>query len=191
LNILDASCETLNPDETRVAIESLRDPDWLKLRKIASIHASRCKANWEDILNEAFCRALEDRRKCKKNLNIIVFLDGTMRSIANYRNKASKSDPLEHVIPIFKETDEGLVITVDLPDNCTPDNELEAQQTLESFEELFDGDDEATMVLMGHQDNLPPNEIQELAGLNKTQYATVLRRIRRRFEKLATEGATK
>ena len=192
MNDLDSESNTLNPDEFRLKVDSLQDADWIRLRKIASIHAAKCNADWEDILNEALVRALDGRRKCKKDLSVIVFLDGAMRSIVNSWNKASKTTPTANAAQLYTDTDEGQELTIDHPpDNSTPDMIMEAQEMLDKFEALFEGDDEALMVLMGQQDDLPPDEIQELTGLDKTQYATVLRRIRRRFEKLVATGEKK
>ena len=190
MNALAPDDDYLSPGELRAAVDEFQGADWIRLRKIASIHAMKCKAEWQEILDEAMCRALDGTRKCRKNLSIIVFFDGAMRSIVSSWNKEAKTEPTEKAMPLLIETEEGRELTVDPPDSSTPDLELEVQEKLTELEELFEDDDEATMVLMGQQDNLSPSEIQELTGLNQTQYATVLRQLRRRCEKLQFGNVT-
>lgn len=77
------------------------------------------------------------------------------------------------------------------PDMDTPDEILIAKQTLEKIDQSFNSDEKAQMVFMGQIDGLSPQGIQEVAGLGPVEYASTLRAIRRRIDKLDAEGLFK
>jgi DNA-directed RNA polymerase specialized sigma24 family protein len=65
----------------------------------------------------------------------------------------------------------------------TPEEILTAKQTLEEIDQIIK-DDEA-MVVMAQLDGYSPQQIQETVGLTPSQYASTLRSIRRKLNKLA------
>ena len=66
---------------------------------------------------------------------------------------------------------------------ATATNPLEAQQ----IEQALSGDETMEMVFMAQMDGYSPNEIQDLVGLSEVKYASTLRAIRRRLNKLDIE----
>jgi DNA-directed RNA polymerase specialized sigma24 family protein len=74
-----------------------------------------------------------------------------------------------------------------ITDLDTPLEILLAKETLQKFDDLFRNDENAQMVLMGKLDNLSAAEIQEVAGLSAVEYASLLRSIRRRYDKLTVK----
>ena len=180
------------PDEIKEQLEKLSQADWFRLEKTADYLVWGLAITSDDLLNEIFCRTLEGARKCPHNVPIVVFLIGAMRSaVSSYLDKR-KHDPLEQAIhsdSIDQEDSmlfEGNQFSLD-----TPDEIILAQQTLDRINELFKGDDNAQMVLMGQMDGYSPEEIQSLTGLNPTEYASTLRSIRRKHEKLIAEEQPK
>ena len=180
---------TLSVGEVQAAIEALGDADWLRLRKAAAIYANRCnpRLDSDELLDEAFSRTLLNDRKCPEGLSMVVFLGGVMKSIVSKGElRRNKKDALSHIDSSHCLTDDEMSFAI--PTACSPAEELIAIETFEQALTLFENDEEASMVIMSKQDNMAPHEIQELMGINQTQYNTILRRISRKYSKLIQGG---
>jgi DNA-directed RNA polymerase specialized sigma24 family protein len=186
----EAEPQTLSMDELRLAIESFGEADWIRLNKIAKILANGRQITWEDLLQEAICRALSAVRRCPRDVAPTVFLGNAMRSIASASDKERPHDPLQ-IAESIHANDEGdephPVMEIEDPKG-SPEDFAIAREALEEIDVLFANDEAAQLVIMGRIDGLSPEEIQEVAGLDRTGYATVLRRIRRHIEKHESTG---
>ena len=80
-------------EEMRKAVGALSKGEMLNLYGMSSDIAIRYKLDPRDLLNEAFVRALDGRRKCPKNVNIVAFLFWTMKSIVSSKAKSNKKHP--------------------------------------------------------------------------------------------------
>jgi DNA-directed RNA polymerase specialized sigma24 family protein len=76
-------------DEIADAIRSFTPAQWARLRLVAKKYAWRCKLDPEDLLQEAFRRAWEERdgRKCPVHVDVVKFLAEAMRSIERRSRK--------------------------------------------------------------------------------------------------------
>jgi hypothetical protein len=103
-----AELQTLSGDELRLAIESFGDADWIRLNKIAQILAYGRQVTWQDLLQEAMCRALSGVRRCPRDVAPAVFLGNAMWSIASASDKERRHDPLQlaESIHVGEEDDE-------------------------------------------------------------------------------------
>lgn len=113
-----------------------------------------------------------------------------MRSIASASDKERRHDPLQlaESIHLGEEGDESHpAMEIKDPSGSLEDLAI-AREALEEIDVLFANDEAAQLVIMGRMDGLSPEEIQEVAGLDRTGYATVLRRIRRHIEKHESTG---
>ena len=63
----------------------------------------------------------------------------------------------------------------------SPECQAAAVETLARIEEVFRHDGNALKVMAGMAIGMSPQEIQQETGMNKTQYASTQRRIRRRL----------
>ena len=63
------------------------------------------------------------------------------------------------------------------------------KQTLEEIDQVLKGDE--AMVVMAQLDGYTPQQIQETVGLTPTQYASTLRAIRRKLDKLENKESLK
>jgi DNA-directed RNA polymerase specialized sigma24 family protein len=130
------------------------------------------------------CRTLEGRRRFPPELPVIQYLFGVMKSIASSVLKASNTDPLSGSVPLHPvdDLDPTDNLPVDTADQVTPEGIIAINQLLTQIEALFSDHDCAFMVFVGKMDGSSPEEIQEITGLDKTAYASVLRLIRRRLD---------
>jgi len=174
--------DDLSVDEFKENLNSLTEAKWIKLGKSAEYLCMGLAIEGQDILNLAFCKALEGKRKCPRGLPVEIFIYGAMESLVYAYLKKRKRDPL-HLTVKMSEEDDSLDINDLQPTIDTPEEILIAKQTLEEIDRIIK-DDEA-MVIMAQLDGYSPQQIQETVGLTPTRYASTLKAIRRKLDKLA------
>jgi DNA-directed RNA polymerase specialized sigma24 family protein len=178
--------DVLSVSDIKLRIDSLSEAEWMKLGKSAEILCWGLAIEGQDLLNIAICKILEGKRKCPSDLPVIVTLYGVMKSLVSAYIKKRKRDPLAQSAEITSE--DGLLEDVDLKPNVdTPEEILIANQTIKQIEQALSGDETIEMVFMAQMDGYSPNEIQDLVGLSAVQYASTLRAIRRKLDKLDIE----
>jgi len=172
--------DTLTADELAEAINALSEDDLLKLGAIETIKRSGTGFDQGELFHETVCRSLMGDRNCPRDVPIMAFFVQTMRSIASHdRKQRSRLQPMK---------DEGL------PENSTaedqvgenatqlnPEDALIQQQEvadINAIHDLFDGDAEAQMVLLGWQDDLRGAALREATGLDQAQLDYAIKRIR-------------
>jgi DNA-directed RNA polymerase specialized sigma24 family protein len=176
--------DVLSVDEFKENLSSLTEAQWIKLGKTADYLCLGLAIEGQDILNLAFCKALEGKRKCPQGLPAVIFMRGVMESLVSAYLKKRKRDPLQLTVQISADdSDDSLDINDLQPTVDTPEEILIAKQTLEEIDQAVKGDE--AMVIMAQLDGYSPQQIQETVGLNPTQYASTLRAIRRKLDKLA------
>lgn len=178
--------DVLSVSDITERIDSLSDVEWMKLGKSAEYLCWGLAIEWQDLLNTAICKILEGKRKCPRGLPTVVFLYGVMQSLVSAYLKKRKRDPLAKSVDIIVE--DNLLEDIDLKPNVdTPEEILIANQTIKQIEQALSGDETMEMVFMAQMDGYSPNEIQDLVGLSEVKYASTLRAIRRRLNKLDIE----
>jgi hypothetical protein len=80
---LQADVSVRTRDEIAIAIRALTDAQWIRLRKASGYFAWVYGLPGDDLLQEAFCRALAGSRQCPCDVDVVKFLVEAMRSIAN------------------------------------------------------------------------------------------------------------
>lgn len=182
----------LTTSELKDRLKNLSDSDWIRLERAAKAFRWGLSIQADDLLNEIFCRALEGKRNCPVDVPVLVFLIRAMESVVSAHLKKRSHDALEQAVTSDSdEPDNGKVIYDLCPDIDSPDEILIAKQTIEKINDAFRGDETAQMGMMGQIDGLSPQEIQEFASLNPIEYASALRSIRRKLDKLEAEGVFK
>ena len=92
---------TLSRDEIEKAIRSLSDADSIRLQKVARYYCHRRSHHHpDDLLQEAFERAIDGSRNCPRHVDIVRFLAQAMRSIASDTTKALHKQPRLHAAPL-------------------------------------------------------------------------------------------
>ena len=199
-----SSAAFLTPDEFACGIRDLSDADWVRLRKVAALRARNPVIEAEDLLQEAFHRALDGRRNCPVNVDLVRFLAEAMRSIAdaelekagvrhrdNEEEEARTRDAPPRLVPIANHGGDETAVD-------PPDTRLDPEQRASSGEEaaamracmipLFQDDEVAQVILEGMMEGIDGEELRELTDLDKTAYQSKRRLIRRRIEKRFPKG---
>lgn len=180
-------------DQIEHAIEALSDADWMKLRKLASrrLWGTRL-GDPDDLINETIGRLLRDKRHWPTGLLFIPWMDGAMKSVANGLRTLDSAKREVLAVDLLGEEESGRDPMEIFAADCeTP---LEAMLSEEARQEanaarakldaLFKDDQDVGWILMGIDEGLRGEEIQKIGGMEKTQYETARRRLRRGMERL-------
>jgi DNA-directed RNA polymerase specialized sigma24 family protein len=180
----------LSRAEFEEAIRALSAASSNRLRKIAAVHCRRRPLDPEDLLQEAFARALDGSRNCPRGVDVLRFLDGAMRSIASDTIKTLGRRPELHALPPL--ADDGS-LTVDLPDyRPTAEEQLADAQDFEekrrAILNVFADDETAQIIVEGIMEEMDGEELRALTELDNTAFASKRRLIRRRIDKAFPKG---
>jgi len=162
----------LSKEELEAGILRLNDADIFRLRKIANKYTGNHEMEADDLVQEAVLRTLSGGRKtCPRNLPIVNFLVGVIRSIAHSER--------------VKKDRAGELCDIDLRQLHSPDSNLEndvlEKQLFKELEVIFEEDEEILLLILYLQEGNSPSEIQESEGWSKTQFNTIRRRMRRKW----------
>jgi DNA-directed RNA polymerase specialized sigma24 family protein len=184
--------------EVAAAIRSLPEAGWHRLRKIARYFAYRCPLEADDLLQDAFTRAVAGERHCPAHVDLIRFLSEVMHSIASDTAKTAKrqADALAkcgelRLVSLAPATDEDEADPLALPcpsPEATLAGEQEAAHIKDTFLRLFDDDLIALAIIEGDMEEMDGEDIRALTGLSKVDYASKRRFVRRSIDKNFPEG---
>jgi RNA polymerase sigma-70 factor (ECF subfamily) len=181
--------DTDPPRLTRTAIqdeiEALPDVAWLRLHKVARALCRHTRIEPEDVLQEAFQRTLDGSRRCPRDIEVVAFLAGVMRSIASDWCKARRRRPEVSLTAPTGGVDGAVVRVLDL--RADPLESLTSEQEAAAMHKavlgLFADDPVARTLVAGILEGLKGDELRSLAGLSETEFASKRRLIRRRIDK--------
>lgn len=191
--MLDDLKKHLSSSELCETINEFSKADWLRVKKIAGIMADKCGITKEDILQEAFTRALEGARRCPCDVNVVSFLAGIMKSIASSDAKSFVRNPLVSLQnPKFED---GHDYQADLEETTPSMTEagmtarMDLNRIREMIPPLFESDSESIQFLVeGILDGMEPGELQEFSGLYGKEYSSARRLFRRRLKETFPGG---
>lgn len=163
----EPAAATLSRAEVAAAVRSLTAGDKIALIKVARLYAKKTPYDHEDLLQEALCRVLAGTRAWPRGVQALPFLWGVVRSIAwEWKKK--------------------------IPDKAPDGADVEAEERranaaidVAKVIALFDDDPVAQAIVRGMMEGARGQELQDLSGLDKTDYESKRTKIRRRVEKLS------
>lgn len=163
------------PQQARAAIEKLSDTDHAKLMLIAKgFVKTRLPDNLvspEDLLHDAILKTLEGQRRWNRQVTIVRHLDRVMESDSGH--EAGKRRTRGQVL----SESEAASVT----HQSRPDHRLIVLEELDDALAPFADDQRALDLLHLKAEGYSPSEIQRELGMEKRQYDTTTRRIRRRI----------
>ncbi|PKP68477.1 MAG: hypothetical protein CVT82_15170 [Alphaproteobacteria bacterium HGW-Alphaproteobacteria-4] len=162
--------------------------DHARLRKVA-MYCATGDLSADDLLQEAFCRALAGTRRCPRKVDVVRFLAEAIRSLAHgEREKLAALPKTERIDP---NPVTGPAVD---PPSDRPDAEERLlieeknRKILGGILGIFEDDPVATLIIEGIMDELSVDDMLELTGISKTAYDTKRKLIRRRVDKAYPEG---
>jgi len=184
------SGSTLDLVEARQAIDRLTSADLLRLRKAGRQYAFATGCEADDLLDEAVCQTIEGVRNCPREMAMVPFLIGVMRSRASARQQK-----VEPELVSADATDAGgrflhepVETKPNVEERALAREDVSARRN--ALEALFAEDEEATLFLWSYLDDLPKEEIMVMIGVDVKAYATIRRRVRRTIDAIFPDGWT-
>ncbi len=178
-------------DEVQSAIRSLTEEELLRLERYAryrirSLGGRTLGRDHEDLLEEAVVATLGGERRWKRRkVGFFTHLVGVMRSLSSHWNER------ERTVSVLNESDvsdeSGKFSPISSASSSSPSVErvLEAQQQLRRIKAHFEHDEDVMSILDGLSEGLTGPEIQVNASLDRKNYESALKRMRRGVERLA------
>ena len=187
---------SLSRTEIAEAIRGLPDAGWLRLSKVARAFARNCPLEADDLLQEAFTRAVAGARQCPRHVEVVRFLAEAMHSIASDSVKMRRRQEeaqVKHLalrlVPMTADAGDDDPLTEDAP---SPEDvvasEDEAARIKAAVLDLFADDLTAQTIVEGDMEEMEAEEIRTLTGLDRVGYASKRRLIRRRIDQAFPEG---
>ncbi len=178
----------LSPAEVEKAVKTLSEADSIRLRKAANYYARPAIAA-DDLLQEAVCRALEGRRRCPTDVDVVSFLAQTMRSIASEEGEKST----RYGVVVSVEAEDGGASVLPIPQSAeeVAMSDEGASRIRDAITSLFDDDTKAKDLVEGIMEEFTREELRDLTDLDETAYDTKRRLIRRRIQRAYPEGWTR
>lgn len=182
------------------AIESLTPEELLRLREFAlwrvkGLGRKRIGKDHEDLMQEAVARTVAgDRRWNQSSVTFVTHLLGAMRSISNHwATQLTGDDSIR-----FSELDDtapngyiGNPLDLVPSEAAGPEAQLAIKEEVEAIEQLFADDAAAARVIDCMRRGLSGPQTQEATGYSRTEYETVMKRIRRRVRRAAMRGGSR
>jgi len=178
----------VRPTETALALGLATELELLRLKTLARWYARGLPPDttWEDLLQEALTRIMVGKRQVPKEVPIVAFVAGVMRSLrSEHWQRAQRMMARDWD---EKRCSKSAAHSTDLSDSDPgPERALIAQQELVAIRELFAGDAVVLAILDGLTQGLTAEEIRVAVGLSDIDYASARKRMRR---VLLREGLT-
>lgn len=172
-----------NTEELIAAWKTLDARDLMILRKMArTLCPGTTHSEPEDLLHEAYLRALDGRRNWPSHVRFSVFLGNAMRSISNAERKASARVSGDRVdFERFMDEMQHLAASPSAQDEVEELQELRiGWETAEKLRSKLAGDPVALQIVDGLLAGFSPEEMREAFKIDhKTFYAAIARMARR------------
>jgi len=178
----------VRPTETALALGLATELELLRLKTLARWYARGLPPDttWEDLLQEALTRIMVGKRQVPKEVPIVGFVAGVMRSLRSEHWQRAKRMMARDWDE--KRCSKSAAHSTDLIDSEPgPERALIAQQELAAIRELFAGDAVVLAILEGLTQGLTAEEIRVAVGLSDIDYDSARKRMRR---VLLREGLT-
>jgi len=174
-------------EETVETFRNLPERDKANLMRAAQFLAGRGNlASPEELLSEAFIRISDGVRRWRKSETFPFFVGGVLKSLASDRmflTDESKVKRLKQGFDVVSSDDEHKI-----PDS--EDGKLAAKKGLielaiRHLEVHYAGDEEMELLLMGIQDGLIGQDLQDLLGVDAKRLEALRTRLKRQIDKMA------
>jgi DNA-directed RNA polymerase specialized sigma24 family protein len=171
--------EYLTVDEVISRLGELTKADLLRLKQIGG-YLTRSAQDAEDLRQEAFERALDGSRRCRREEDTVRFLAGAMQSIQHAKRKAA-ARVKPHQEALEREPASVMASAPEEPLQALLDEEDEFQFQMGKLQ-MFGDDPIARAVLEGILEGFRGSDLCDLVGVSPEELATKRRLIKRRLD---------
>jgi DNA-directed RNA polymerase specialized sigma24 family protein len=178
----------LDAGELREAVLALKKIDLVRLRRAGRLYALRLDCELDDLLGDAIMLALSGSRTCPRDMEVLPFLVGIMRSRASALRQSAKRKGIPVPIDDNRQEDMTVIPLVETTPHDLLDRADDYAARVQALEALFADDPEALRVLSADLRQAEKAEIMAALNIDAVQYATIRRRMRRRIDKGFPKG---
>jgi DNA-directed RNA polymerase specialized sigma24 family protein len=179
----------LLPAETALALGRVSKMELLRLKTIARVYARGLPPDvaWDDLLQEALTRIISGARREPKDVPMVAFVAGVMRSLRAEHWRRVRRGPSGHeAVNMDQAGDDRRAIELCDP-SPGPERSMSAQQEIRVIERLFAEDPVILKIIAGMGQGLSAARIRSALKISNTDYDSARRRMRRT---LLREGLT-
>jgi hypothetical protein len=196
----DSGRECLSLDELREALGSLTTVDLKRLNRASEMLARDLPITGEELVGDAVHAAFVGRRRCPRDVPVMVFLKNAIRSLASSAKNASARS---NIVLFPGGTQENPNLIERAPDaSANPEQVLlqrceegDAQKTetaarlaVQKLNEHFSKDYEVQLCIAGMMDGLAGQELKDLVGVDQAGIDYARKKIYRAVGKLFPRG---
>ncbi|MBX9868234.1 MAG: hypothetical protein K2X63_00410 [Burkholderiaceae bacterium] len=176
--------QNLTNQEIESVLRGFSDADWVRASKMAEFYSHNVPGiTGDDLLQTAIVRFLSGFRRWPEKTAPLVVLSNVLKSIANGIRK--KEDRVfDPNLQIQFSDDEDVREVVEPVDETSIPDKLFARNSLQTIEQLVQGDEIAELVLMAWAEGLRGVEAAEAAGLTAKEYDAARKRLDRKLAPL-------
>ena len=188
MNKIDQS-EVLSREDLEGAICRFSDADLMRLRSVAQLYAVY-PVEAEELVQEALCRSIAGTRKCPKDVSVVRFVAEAIRSIAH--DELQKIENKRNEVSVDDEGIENIDAVTPTEPGPNPEERILSNEKIRGTEnrllELFDGDEEAQLIVLGMLTGTEGAELKEMTGLEQTAFNSKRRYVRRKINSAVENG---
>jgi hypothetical protein len=179
--------EYYDADDAIAAFDALSPKDRDNLARIARFVAGTSGfPSADDLINEAYVRIAEGRRRWPRAHDFLPFVAGVMKSLRSdsvFVTDERKVVRLDQGFAIVTSDDLQMVAAND--DDGGLARKAIIEDSISKLEAHFAGDDEMLLLLMGIQEGLIGKDLEEAVGVDVKRLAALRTRLNRKVENLA------
>ncbi len=169
----------LTVDEIRAGIVAMSAADLARLTRAGQVFSAICGISGEDLVQEACVRALEGRRTCDRDVGIVPFLCGVMKSIASQETEARKKG----FRPVTVLRDGQPVLPEVGHEGVSPEDEaiaaIDDRPRLLRIAKIVEGDEKLEFLVEGLLEGWRGSALCEFLGVDERGLAALRRRLSR------------
>lgn len=174
-------------DDTVGAFLNLSDPERRNLARVAKALAGEGQfASADELISEAYVRMAEGQRPWPKSQAFAPFMCGVMRSLLTDRMFLTDERKVKALKHRFAVVGMDEMDTVPAPDGEFAVEKALLEDAMSKLEAHFAGDEEMELLLMGIDDGLIGQALQDAVGVNAKRLAALRTRLNRQIDKLAS-----
>ena len=179
--------DRLSTAEIHNSVDAISDGDMARLIAAASGFSRLCGIDADDLLQEAFTRALDGRRTCARDVPLVDFICGVMRSLTSQENEARK----EGFRPVVLTRD-GEPFLPDVAGNAPSPEQvaisaIDHKPLLDEISAAAAGDEQLQLLIEGIGEHMRGAELQDLLGVDEKGLAAVRKRLKRLLQNTQTK----
>lgn len=177
--------DKLSTEEVHRAIANLTPIEMARLLKTARVQAAKTMGAYtaKELLQESFTRAISGDRKWPRQLNALTFFAGRLGVMRSIASSELKQNQLQLVDDYSEDRIPDVALSLK-----SAESELTSNMLVSSIFSLFCDDAVAQKMLSAMMTGLRGEQLREKIGLEKTDFESKLRKIRRRIEKAQEDG---